>query len=88
MAVALRLSRQGSKKRPFYRLVAADKRNPRDGRFLELLGTYNPKTKNLDCKFDRYDHWISCGAQPSRTFSDLVRKNRAPAPASTAAAEE
>ena len=70
MAVALRMTRQGSKKRPFYHIVAADSRAPRDGRFLEKLGTYNPMVEKthadrIRLNEERIKHWLSVGAQPS-----------------------
>jgi small subunit ribosomal protein S16 len=74
MAVALRFSRQGKKKSPFYRIVAADKRSARDGRFIELLGTYHPITKKLVLDRVRYDKWISVGAQPSGTLASIIRR--------------
>lgn len=76
MAVKIRLSRTGAKKRPFYRIVAADARAPRDGRFLEKLGTYNPLTEEgtLFLKQDRVDYWLSVGAQPTDTVRRLLRK--------------
>ena len=78
MAVKLRLQRFGTKKRPYYRIVAADSRMPRDGRFLEQVGTYDPMTEpaNLRIKDDRLDHWLSVGAQPSDTVASLVRRYR------------
>lgn len=74
MAVAIRMSRQGKKKSPFYRIVAADKRCARDGRFIELLGTYHPITKVLKLDQDRYQKWIKVGAQPSGTLSAVIRR--------------
>jgi small subunit ribosomal protein S16 len=74
MAVALRMSRQGKKKSPFYRIVAADKRAARDGRFIELLGTYHPVTKVLKLDSERYQKWISVGAQPSGTLAAVIRR--------------
>ena len=70
MAVALRLSRGGSNKRPFYRIVAADVRSPRDGRFIERLGTYNPMkpkdhAERLTIKKERIKYWLSVGAKPT-----------------------
>ena len=70
MAVVIRLARGGSKKRPYYRIVAADKRNARDGRFLEKLGTYNPllakdSPERVTLVEDRIKHWLEVGAQPS-----------------------
>jgi small subunit ribosomal protein S16 len=74
MAVAIRMSRQGKKKSPFYRIVAADKRCARDGRFIELLGTYHPITKVLKLDAERYQKWISVGAQPSGSLAAIVRR--------------
>ena len=76
MAVRIRLARHGKKKAPFYRLVVADSRSPRDGRFIELLGTYNPMTDPADVKVDedRALHWLSVGAVPSDTARALLRK--------------
>ena len=74
MAVAIRMSRQGKKKSPFYRIVAADKRCARDGRFIELLGTYHPVTKVLKLDQDRYQKWIKVGAQPSGTLAAVIRR--------------
>jgi small subunit ribosomal protein S16 len=74
MAVAIRFSRQGKKKSPFYRIVAADKRCARDGRFIELLGTYHPITKVLKLDAERYDKWIKVGAQPSGTLAAIIRR--------------
>jgi len=74
MAVALRMSRQGKKKSPFYRIVAADKRKARDGKFIELLGTYHPTTKVLKLDAARYEKWIKVGAQPSGTLSAIIRR--------------
>jgi len=74
MAVAIRFSRQGKKKSPFYRIVAADKRSPRDGRFIELLGTYHPMTKVLKLDQEKYEKWIKVGAQPSGTLAAVVRR--------------
>src|SRR5689334_3096436 len=70
MAVAIRLSRGGSKKRPYYRIVVADSRNARDGRFIEKLGTYNPllakdSPDRVKLDADRIQHWLGVGAQPS-----------------------
>ena len=70
MALSLRLSRGGSKKRPYYRIVVADARSPRDGRFIEKIGTYNPllakdSPDRVKLDADRAKHWLSVGAQPS-----------------------
>lgn len=74
MAVAIRFSRQGKKKSPFYRIVAADKRAARDGKFIELLGTYHPTTKVLKLDSERYEKWLKVGAQPSGTLAAVVRR--------------
>jgi small subunit ribosomal protein S16 len=74
MAVAIRFSRQGKKKSPFYRIVAADKRKARDGKFIELLGTYHPVTKVLKLDAERYQKWISVGAKPSGTLSAIIHR--------------
>ena len=76
MAVKIRLARTGAKKRPFYRIVAADARSPRDGRFLEKLGTYNPLTEDgtLELKRDRVEYWLGNGAQPTNVVKRLLRK--------------
>ncbi|MEE2789074.1 MAG: 30S ribosomal protein S16 [Myxococcota bacterium] len=78
MAVKLRLQRFGAKRRPFYRIVAADARMRRDGRFLEQIGTYDPMTESgeLRIKTERLDHWLSVGAQPTDTVASLVRRFR------------
>ena len=76
MAVKVRLARTGGKNRPFYRVVVADERAPRDGNFLELVGTYDP-TQNpaaVELKRDRIDYWISKGAQTTQIVSELLRK--------------
>ena len=83
--VVIRMSRQGSKKRPFYRIVAADKRACRDGKFIDLLGTFDPRTKAFALDADRYKHWLDHGAQPSETLASLVRRQaKVPAKAITA----
>ncbi|MCB9745470.1 MAG: 30S ribosomal protein S16 [Alphaproteobacteria bacterium] len=76
--VRLRLTRMGAKKKPFYRLVAADQRAPRDGRFIEKLGTYNPMTSpaELNVDLERVDYWLSVGAQPSDTVAKLIQRAR------------
>ena len=76
MPVVLRLTRRGAKKKPFYRIVATDSRNPRDGRFLEVLGTYDPlKTEdNVKVDRDKAMAWIKKGAQPSQTVASLLKK--------------
>jgi len=74
MAVSIRLARAGSKKRPFYRIVAAEKRFPRDGRFIEQLGYYDPRRKVFTMERDRYSHWLNVGALPSDTVRTLAKK--------------
>ena len=76
MTVRLRLQRRGARKRPFYRVVATDKRNPRDGRFIEILGTYNPlfDPPELRLNSERIDYWLGVGAQPSDTVRSLIRR--------------
>lgn len=71
--VKLRIQRFGSKKRPFYRVVAADSRSPRDGRFIEIIGTYNPVTQPAEVKINEESalKWLSNGAQPSDTVRSL-----------------
>ena len=90
MAVHLRLARQGAKKAPFYRVVATDSRSPRDGRFLEHIGIYDPTRSPEEIRFDepRLGHWLSVGAQPSATVGELIKKFRkATAAAAPAAAK-
>ena len=86
MSVRIRLSRKGTKKKPFYRIVAADIEAPRDGRFLETLGTYNPMTEPADIvlKMDRIQYWLDQGAKASTTVESILKKQAA-APAETAA---
>jgi len=74
MSVSIRMSRFGRKKKPFYRIVAAEKRSPRDGAFLDIIGTYDPRTKETDIKKDIAEKWIKNGAQPSATVKDLFVK--------------
>ena len=75
MAVVIRLMRAGAKKRPFYRIVAADSRRQRDGRFLEIVGHYDPLTKPFTLKVDQdaVKSWIEKGAQPSEQVASLLR---------------
>lgn len=73
--VKIRLARFGSKKNPHYRIVVADSRSPRDGRSIETIGTYNPRTdpSTIELKNDRAEHWLSVGAQPSETVAKLLK---------------
>jgi small subunit ribosomal protein S16 len=75
MAVKLRLTRIGSKKNPIYRVVAADSRSPRDGKFIEILGRYNPQHEPSLIEFDeeKVKAWLQKGAQPSETVSRLLK---------------
>lgn len=84
MAVKLRLARAGAKKRPFYRVVVTDSRNPRDGRFIEHVGVYDPTRTPPEVRFqmERVDHWLSHGATPSDTVAELINQTRRTAQAS------
>nr|WP_122013483.1 30S ribosomal protein S16 [Maliibacterium massiliense] len=77
MAVRIRLKRMGAKKAPFYRVVVADSRSPRDGRFIEEIGYYNPVSDPVELKIDmeKANAWISKGAQPSDTVRALLKKS-------------
>lgn len=79
MAVKIRLARFGAKKRPFYRIVVADERYPRDGRFLETVGTYNPMVEpsEVSMKQDRVQYWLGQGAIPTSTVNSLIKKQGA-----------
>ena len=76
MGVRIRLSRMGSKKRPFYRIVVADSRAPRDGRFVEVIGTYNPRTEPVEVQVDseRLQAWLTKGAEPTDTVRSLLKQ--------------
>ena len=77
MAVKLRLKRMGSKQKPFYRIVAADSRSPRDGRFIETVGTYNPivRENNVTVDEEKVIKWLNNGAQPTDTVKSLLSKS-------------
>ncbi len=79
MSVSIRLRREGAKNRPYYKVVVADSRSPRDGKFIEIIGTYDPKVEgeNSTIQLDRAEHWISHGAQASDTVRSLLKKNKA-----------
>ena len=81
MSVKIRLARHGAKKRPFYRIVVADSESPRDGRFLENVGTYNPlkEPAEVTLKSDRIEYWLGQGAIPSDTVKSLLKKEAAAA---------
>jgi small subunit ribosomal protein S16 len=78
MAVSIRLRREGTKNSPYYKVVVADKRSPRDGKFIEIIGAYDPKKPghNSTLKIDRVEYWIGKGAQPSDTVRSLIKQNR------------
>src|SRR4051794_34570229 len=89
MSDRVRLTRVGSKKNPIWRVVVADQRSPRDGRFIETIGHYNPQTEpsTIVIDRDRLDHWLSRGAQPTGTVKNLI-KAQSSAPQEPEAAEE
>ncbi len=72
------MSRHGAKKKPFYRIVVSDRRFPRDGRYIEQVGTYDPRAKSGGVKLDqeKIDGWIKKGAKPSETVSALIKKSK------------
>ncbi len=76
MAVVLRLSRAGTHKAPFYHVVATDSRNPRDGKYLEDVGIYDPtqRPERIELKADRVDHWLKVGARPSQTVAAVLKR--------------
>ncbi len=77
MAVKIRLKRMGAKKTPFYRIVVADSRYPRDGRFIEQIGYYNPLTDPADIRVDaeKAQKWLANGAQPTETVKSILKKS-------------
>jgi len=78
MAVSIRLRREGTKNRPFYRVVVADKRSPRDGKFIEAIGKYDPEKtgENFSLDLSRAEYWVRNGAQPSATVASMILKAR------------
>jgi small subunit ribosomal protein S16 len=78
--VVIRMARGGAKNRPFYNIVVADSRMPRDGRFIERIGFYNPKAAESEPKFrlalDRVEHWVGQGAQPSAAVKKLIKRGK------------
>lgn len=76
MSVTIRMSRHGAKKKPFYRIVVSDRRYPRDGRYIEQVGTFDPRAKTGGVKLerDKIEAWIKKGAKPSQTVSELIKK--------------
>ncbi len=84
MSVKIRMKRVGTKNTPVYRIVVADGRSPRDGKFIEEIGTYQPlkKDNNFELKLDRAQYWVSKGAQPTDTVKSFIKKaGKAAAPA-------
>jgi small subunit ribosomal protein S16 len=79
--VVIRMARGGAKNRPFYSIVVADSRMPRDGRFIERIGFYNPKAAEHESKYrlalDRLEHWVKQGAQPSDAVKKLIKRGKA-----------
>src|SRR6202022_2659188 len=88
MPVSIRLRREGALNRPYYKVVVADSRSPRDGKFIEIIGTYDPKKPghNSTLKLDRAEYWIRKGGQPSDTVRSLIKKNKNPEAAAKKAA--
>jgi len=78
MAVSIRLRREGNLNNPYYKVVVADARSPRDGKFIELVGNYDPKKAddNANVDLSRIDYWIKNGAQPSDTVRSIIKKAR------------
>ena len=85
MSVSIRLRREGSLNNPYYKVVVADQRSPRDGKFIELVGNYDPKKPGDNSKVDlsRIDYWIKNGAQPSDTVRSIIKKARKKATAAS-----
>ena len=90
MPVRLRLRRTGSKNKACFRVVAADSRSPRDGRFIEVIGLYDPRHENENLNLERVDYWLKNGAQPSETVAAIIKRVRSKPPQSevTAATAE
>ena len=78
MAVAIRLRREGAKNSPYYKIVVADQRRARDGKFIEIIGTYDPRKEgeNFAIQLDRADYWVGVGARPSQTVGNIMTKAR------------
>ena len=78
MAVSIRLRREGTTNRPYYRVVVANSRSPRDGKFIEMIGNYDPykQGENYNVDLARAEYWVSKGAQPSETVASIIRKTR------------
>jgi small subunit ribosomal protein S16 len=86
MAVVLRLARAGAKKKPYYHVVATDSRNPRDGKFIEAVGSYDPNHNPAKVEFDaeRLEYWLKTGAVPSETVGELIKRFKRVAAATAA----
>lgn len=78
MSVKIRLKRHGGKKRPFYRIVVSDSRSPRDGKFIDQVGTYDPKAASGGVKIDRdkVERWLKRGATPTQTVSEIIKREK------------
>jgi small subunit ribosomal protein S16 len=78
MSVSIRLRREGNLNNPYYKVVVADQRSPRDGKFIEIVGNYDPKLpgENANVDISRIDYWIKNGAQPSDTVRSIIKKAR------------
>ena len=87
MSVKIRLRRTGKINAPCHRIVVADSRSPRDGRFIEIIGYYDPRHEDEKIDLERADYWVSVGAQPSPTVSAIMKRARNAAPAAKKAAE-
>jgi len=89
MAVVLRLSRAGTHKAPFYHVVATDSRKPRDGKYLEDVGLYDPtqRPERIELKAERVEHWLKVGARPSPTVAMVIKRSKKQAPAAEKAAK-
>ncbi len=83
MSVSIRLRREGSLNNPYYKVVVADQRSPRDGKFIEIIGNYDPKKTGDNANIDlaRVDYWVTNGAQPSDTVRSIIKKARKKVPA-------
>ena len=80
MSVKIRLSRHGAKKKPYYRIVVSDSRSPRDGKFIEQVGSYDPKAASGGVKInkEKVEKWLKQGARPTQTVSELIKKSFKP----------
>ena len=87
--VRVRMTRKGTTKRSFFRIVVADERSPRDGRFIELIGWYDPvpNPPKLKLNLDRYKHWVGVGARPTETVAQIVKRHQKATAAAAAAAK-